>query len=94
MCFSFLRVESCVTGDEKVSAFRGVPYKKGTGIEALLDIEFIMGVAPGVATEFWEWPDQDVCGDLFNYTAALLAPGGPIVNSISYGWQVRHAESN
>ena len=34
-----------------MSKFVGVPYKKGTGTEALLDIEFMMGVAPGVATE-------------------------------------------
>ena len=39
----------------QVFKFVGKPYKKGTGVEALLDIEFEMGVAPGVKTEFWEW---------------------------------------
>ena len=114
-----LQVPTMQEGDDQVSAFKGVPYKKGTGTEALLDIEFIMGgvlpaaphepphalpisrrmpspsnrlgfhvaVAPGVATEFWEWPDADFCADLFNYTTTLLTPGGPVVNSISYGWQ-------
>ena len=80
-------VPSMQSGDDQVSKFVGAPYKAGTGVEALLDIEFIMGVAPGVKTEFWEWPDQDFCGDLANYTHELLAPGGPLVNSISYGWQ-------
>jgi len=66
----------------------GVPYTKGTGVEALLDIEFIMGVAPGVKTEFWEWPNNDFCGDLHNYTATMLAAEAPpLSNSISYGWQ-------
>ena len=32
-----------------------------------------MGVAPGVKSEFWEWPGQDFCGDLMNYTATLLS---------------------
>ena len=73
--------------DDEVAAFKGVPYKEGTGVEALLDIEFIMGVAPGVHTEFWEWPDSDFCADLLNYTSTLLEPDGPLVNSISYGWQ-------
>ena len=80
-------VPTAQEGDDEVAAFKGVPYKEGTGVEALLDIEFIMGVAPGVHTEFWEWPAQDFCGDLHAYTNALLEPGGPIVNSISYGWQ-------
>jgi len=47
-----------------------------------------MGVAPGVKTEFWEWPQNDFCGDLHHYTATLLAAAAPpLVNSISYGWQ-------
>ena len=32
-------------------------------------------------------PSLDFCADLLNYTATLLRPGGPLVNSISYGWQ-------
>ena len=105
-------------GDEKVHAFRGVPYRAGTGIEALLDIQcgpraqsarrlspaahcararvppveysaptppdnfivvgkrlcrFIMGVSPGVKTEFWEWPDHDFCADLAK-CAAIPSP--------------------
>ena len=85
--FFAAEVPTALPGDEKVAAFRGVDYKEGAGVEALLDIEFIMGVAPGVHTEFWEWPDSDFCADLLNYTSTLLEPDGPLVNSISYGWQ-------
>ena len=47
-----------------------------------------MGVTPGIATEFWEWPGNAFCSDLYNYTNALLdATEPPLVNSISYGWQ-------
>ena len=85
--FFSAEVPAAQAGDDAVDKFVGVPYKKGTGVEALLDIEFIMGVAPGVKTEFWEWPEMDFCADLYNYTHTLLRPGGPVVNSISYGWQ-------
>jgi len=45
-------------------------------------------VAPGIATEFWEWPGKSFCSDLNDYTAALLdADEPPLVHSISYGWQ-------
>ena len=76
-------------GDDHVERFVGAPYKEGHGVEALLDIEFMMGVTPGVRTGFWAWPNRDFCGDLHNYTQRLLdsGPGGPLVNSISYGWQ-------
>lgn len=49
------------------------PYKEGRSVEAALDVQYLMGVAPGVATEFWNWPAQDFCGDLANFSAALLA---------------------
>ena len=45
-----------------------------------------MGVSPGVATEFWEWPQSDFCGDLLNFTSELLASEVSVM-SISYGWQ-------
>jgi tripeptidyl-peptidase-1 len=72
--------------EDKVKEFIGVPYKKGTGVEADLDIQFIMGVSPGVKTDFFEWPEMDFCSDLHAYTAALLDSDSS-VNSISYGWQ-------
>jgi tripeptidyl-peptidase-1 len=81
-------VPSAQPGDDAVSKFVGEPYTKGTGVEALLDIEFMMGVSPGVKTEFWSFPSNDFCADLHNYTDTLLTgTDTPIVNSISYGWQ-------
>ena len=82
-------VPTAQPGDDQVSKFAGEGYVEGYGVEALLDIEFMMGVSPGVKTEFWSFPSMDFCADLHNYTDTLL--GGtdvPIVHSISYGWQV------
>merc|ERR1712139_497139 len=65
--------------------------KSGTGtsgIEASLDIEFMMGVAPGVLTEFWYWKGMDFCQDLNEWTSTILSTDDhPIVHSVSYGFQ-------
>ena len=54
----------------------------------LLPCRYIMGVAPGVKTEFWEFPAQDFCGDMHNYTTTMITGDDqPVVHSISYGWQ-------
>ena len=45
------------SGEDDVSKFVGAAYKQGTGVEADLDIQFIMGNAPGVKTDFFEWPE-------------------------------------
>jgi hypothetical protein len=75
-------------GDEKVFKFVGAQ-KDGEGVEALLDIQYIMGVAPGIKTEFWEYQNMDFCLDLFTWTSALVSTEDiPIVHSVSYGWQV------
>eukprot|EP00040_Diaphanoeca_grandis_P027482 m.156566 g.156566 ORF g.156566 m.156566 type:complete len:663 (+) comp31005_c0_seq1:164-2152(+) len=73
--------------DAEVYAFHGGS-QNGEGIEAQLDIQFIMGVAPGVKAEFWEQSNMDFCADLKNWTGLLLAASDiPFVHSISYGWQ-------
>jgi len=47
-----------------------------------------MGVAPGVKTEFWNYPAMAFCADLVNFTQAILSDANPPrVFSISYGWQ-------
>ena len=81
-------VPNAQPGDEKVFKFVGAPYQTGAGAEADLDIQYIMGAAPGVKTEFWEYPSTDFCADLNTYTAQILSSAdGPFVHSISYGWQ-------
>merc|ERR1712232_51231 len=50
--------------------------------------DYIMGVAPGVLTEFWYWKGMDFCADLKNWTNSILAmEDPPLVHSVSYGWQ-------
>ena len=68
----------------------GAPKKnaKHPSDEANLDIQYIMGVAPGIKTEFWLFLGMDFCADLVEWTNKLLADAnGPNVHSISYGWQ-------
>jgi len=75
------------TGDDQVYKYRG-NIESGYGIEALLDIQYIMGVAPGVKTEFWGWQNYDFCTDLKNWTSQIIAlDDSPLVFSVSYGWQ-------
>jgi len=81
-------VPSAAAGDEKVSKFVGTPDKQEAGVEASLDIQYIMGVAPHIKTEFWLFAGQDFCQDLKNWTSVMLADTSlPAVHSISYGWQ-------
>ena len=64
------------------SAATGTP-----GVEAELDIEYIMGVAPGVLTEFWYVGSLDFCGDVKQWSSDILADDAPLVHSVSYGIQ-------
>ena len=58
------------------------------GEQASLDTQYLMGLAPGIATEYWRWSGADFCGDLYNWTHTLLAVAAPpYVSSISYGYQ-------
>ena len=81
-------VPNAAAGDDKVYKFVGDPGEGNPGVEASLDIQYIMGVAPGVKTEFWYFASNDFCGDLKNWTSMLLSNDDvPLVTSVSYGWQ-------
>ena len=82
-------VPNAPAGSDKVSKFVGDPGDASGQTEASLDIQYIMGVAPGVPTEFWYYKPSDFCADLKNWTSMLLAAGSeaPLVTSVSYGWQ-------
>ena len=82
-------VPNAEKGDDAVYKYVGSPNKQEAGTEASLDIQYIMGVAPHVKTEFWEWASMDFCSDLVNYSATMLACESdcPLVHSVSYGWQ-------
>merc|ERR1712232_960326 len=72
----------------KVHKFVGDAGEGGSETEADLDIQYIMGVAPGVLTEFWYFRSMDFCGDLKAWTQMILAAEDPpLVHSVSYGWQ-------
>eukprot|EP00998_Keelungia_sp_KM082_P009393 NODE_556_length_1813_cov_78.174377_g547_i0.p1 GENE.NODE_556_length_1813_cov_78.174377_g547_i0~~NODE_556_length_1813_cov_78.174377_g547_i0.p1 ORF type:complete len:553 (+),score=148.18 NODE_556_length_1813_cov_78.174377_g547_i0:71-1729(+) len=59
-----------------------------SGDEAALDVEYIMGVAPGLKTEFWSWPQSQFCADLVQWSEKIYSDtDGPNVHSVSYGWQ-------
>jgi len=74
--------------DDVVSKFVGDPDKQQGQTEASLDIQFIMGVNPGIKTEFWLYNSMDFCGDLANWTTTILADKSPpLIHSVSYGWQ-------
>ena len=82
-------VPEAQAGDDVVSKFVGSPgADKKASVEASLDIEFIMGIAPGIKTEFWYQSGEDFCGDLLTWSNSILATkDGPLVHSVSYGLQ-------
>lgn len=77
--------------DDSVYKFGGDPdasARQGDGLEALLDIEYIMASAVGIKTEFWEYASDDFCGDLNRWTSNITTSiDVPLVHSVSYGWQ-------
>ncbi len=74
--------------DGTIHAFVG---DLGSGIadaEASLDIQYLMGIAPGIRTDFYMYSDLDLCTGLKLWASQLLEdPDPPLVNSISYGIQ-------
>lgn len=74
--------------DAKVSKFVGDAGDKHGEVEASLDVQYMMGVSPGVSTEFWLYDPMDFCADLKNWTSSILEQESPpSVFSVSYGWQ-------
>jgi len=58
------------------------------GTEAMLDIEYIAGVAPGIKNEVWSYQGMAWCTDLKNWTKDILdSDAPPQVFSVSYGIQ-------
>lgn len=58
------------------------------GTEAMLDIEYIAGVAPGIKNEVWSYQGMAWCTDLKNWTKDILdSDEPPQVFSVSYGIQ-------
>jgi len=79
------------TNKSDAVVFRSVGVSAGAhsaGIEAQLDIQYVKGVAPRIATDFYEQASFQFCNDLVNWTSILLSDtAAPLVHSVSYGWQ-------
>ena len=82
-------VETYTVGvDDVVYKFVGDDNTQSGQVEASLDIQYIMGTAPHIKTEFWLWKGMDFCSDLKNWTETILSTSSPpLVHSVSYGWQ-------
>jgi tripeptidyl-peptidase-1 len=64
------------------------------GIEASLDIQYLMGVAPNASTSFYSYASFNFFNDLLNWTSALASsPSIPWVHSVSYGTQGDYPDS-
>jgi len=85
-------VPSAKEGDDKYTCVGDRCEPQGVheniGVEAMLDIEYIMGPAPGIKSEVWFYDGMQFCTDLKNWTAMVLDHDDPpLVFSISYGVQ-------
>lgn len=79
--------------DAKIYKVVGTDTQGYPGVEANLDVQYIMGVAPKVLTEFWGYQQQDFCMDMQKFTSKILdTTDAPNVFSISYGWQGKLSE--
>ena len=76
-------------GDGKVFKFVGDAAEGGDQAEPNLDIQYIMGPAPGIATEFWAFAartGEDLCSQIVNFTNTMLTGvDQPVVFSLSWG---------
>merc|ERR1719162_183281 len=73
--------------DDVVYKWVGEHKENSGGVEAELDIQYIMGISVGIKTEFYEFPGNDFGADLDMWTGNLSLPDAPQVHSVSYGWQ-------
>eukprot|EP00659_Diplonema_papillatum_P013392 gene13392-20616_t len=78
-------------GDDVVARYQGLPYVPGNGSISQSEIEYLMGVAPGVATEMWLYPsDGGFCSSLLAWLADAnnaSKSGNVSVFALTGGWQ-------
>jgi tripeptidyl-peptidase-1 len=74
--------------DCSIQKFIGKNTGSQPGIESMLDVEYITGVAPGVPTWVYSYPSFDFCGDLLTWASDVSGESEhPNVVSLSYGSQ-------
>jgi len=81
-------VKNAQPGDDKIYKTVGTNDWWKSELEAALDVQVIMGLAPGIKTEFWGYEGRDFCGDLLQFTNKIITDSQPPnVFSVSYGHQ-------
>ncbi len=89
----FSQYQANFTSVDTVAGIVG-PNSGAPGVEAELDIQYIMGVNPGAPTYFYSQSSFDFWSDLTNWIGILNSdPKPPLVHSISYGEQAEHQTS-
>jgi len=74
--------------DYKVDHVEGGNEGDDPGVEANLDIQFIMGVAPNITSWFWSNPSVDFFSDMIAWLGQIdNTTDAPWVHSVSYGSQ-------
>jgi len=74
--------------DCSIDKFIGKNSGSQPGIESMLDVEYIMGVAQGVTTWVYSYPSFDFCADLLTWANDVAGESEhPNVVSLSYGSQ-------
>jgi len=76
------------TADCSIAKFIGKNTASSPGIESMLDVEYITGVAQGVTTWVYSYPSFDFCADLLTWAGDVAGESEhPNVVSLSYGSQ-------
>merc|ERR1711907_187246 len=76
------------TADCSISKFIGKNTGSQPGIESMLDVEYITGVAQGVQTWVYSYPSFNFCADLLTWASDVASESEhPNVVSLSYGSQ-------
>merc|ERR1712190_237407 len=74
--------------DCKVDKFIGKNTASKPGIESMLDVEYITGIAQGVTTWVYSYPSFDFCAELLTWANDVAGESQhPYVVSLSYGSQ-------
>jgi len=74
--------------DCSIAKFIGKNIGTSPGVESMLDVEYIMGVAQGVTTWVYSYPSMDFCASLLTWASDVAGESEhPYVVSLSYGSQ-------
>lgn len=74
--------------DCKIGKFIGQNNATQSGVESMLDTEYIIAVGQGTTTWVYSYPNDDFCADLLKWANDVASePEHPYVVSVSYGSQ-------